>query len=195
MSAAAAGAGRADPQPGRSIATRRGDGGETGLLYGGRVPKDDLHTEAYGSLDEAISALGLARAQEPDRERAQRLLAIQRELFTVGAELATGPGERATLERHFATVTPALVGALDALLADLEERVPVPQAFVIPGGSGVGAALDLARSLVRRAERRAVTLRRAGLLENAEVIRYLNRLSDVLWMLAREAEQGATTVK
>ncbi len=195
MSAVPVGGKRDPPRRTKSIATRRGDDGETGLLYGGRIPKDDLHTEAYGSLDEAISALGLARAQEVDRERAERLLAIQRELFTVGAELATGPGEHAKLERHFATVTPAMVDALDSMLAGLEERVPLPPAFVVPGGSRVGAALDLARTLVRRAERRAVTLRRQGLLDNAEVIRYLNRLSDVLFMLAREAEQGATTVK
>ncbi|HYA01035.1 MAG TPA: cob(I)yrinic acid a,c-diamide adenosyltransferase [Candidatus Binatia bacterium] len=181
--------------PSKSIATRTGDAGETGLLYGGRVPKDDLHTEAYGALDEAISALGLARATESDPGRAERLLAIQRELFTVGAELATGPGERAKLEKHFATVTPAMVAALDARLADLEARVPLAQAFVIPGGSPVAAALDLARSLVRRAERRSVSLQRAGLLENPEVLRYLNRLSDVLFMLAREAELGATTVR
>lgn len=178
-----------------SIATRRGDGGDTGLLYGGRVPKDDLHTEAYGSLDEAISALGLARAHESDPARADRLLSLQRELFTVGAELATGPGERAKLERHFPTVTGAMVEALDAQLADLEARVPLPKAFVIPGGTVVAAAIDIARTLVRRAERRAVTLRRAGALENPEVLRYLNRLSDLLFMLAREAEQGATTVK
>ena len=178
----------------RSIATRRGDGGETGLLYGGRVPKDDLHTEAYGSLDEAVSALGLARAHEADPARAERLLGIQRDLFTVGAELATGPGERAKLAEHFATVTPAMVAALDRLLADLEDRVPLPRAFVIPGGSVTAAALDLARTLVRRAERRAVALRRAGGLENPEVLRYLNRLSDVLFMLAREAERGATRV-
>lgn len=187
----------APPRPGRqrSIATRAGDGGETGLLYGGRVPKDDPHTEAYGSLDEAISALGMARAQEPDAARAARLLAIQRELFTVGAELATGPGERAKLERHFPTVTAAMVEALDAQLADLEAGVPLPPAFVIPGGTVLAAAIDLARTLVRRAERRTVTLERAGALENPEVLRYLNRLSDLLFMLAREAEQGAITVK
>jgi cob(I)alamin adenosyltransferase len=177
----------------RSIATRRGDAGETGLLYGGRVPKDDLHTEACGAVDEAVSALGVARAQEPDAARAERLLALQRELFTVGAELATGPGERAHLEQHFATVTPAMVEALDTQLADLEARVPLPRAFVVPGGSPLAAALDLARTLVRRAERRAVTLRRAGGLENPEVLRYLNRLSDLLFMVAREAEGGATT--
>lgn len=182
--------GAGPPPRAGSIATRRGDAGDTGLLYGGRVPKDGLHTEAYGSLDEAISALGLARAQETDRGRAERLLGLQRELFTVGAELATGPGERARLEKHFATVTPAMVDALDRLLADLEERVPLPRAFAIPGASVVGAAIDLARTLVRRTERRAVTLRRDGALENPEVLRYLNRLSDVLFMLAREADRG-----
>jgi cob(I)alamin adenosyltransferase len=178
-----------------SIATRRGDGGETSLLYGGRVPKDDLHTEACGAVDEAVSALGVARAQELDPERAARLIALQRELFTVGAELATGRGERVHLERHFATVTEAMVEALDGQLADLEARVPLPRAFVIPGGGTVAAAIDLARTLVRRAERRAVSLQRAGLLENPEVLRYLNRLSDLLFMLAREAEQGATTLR
>lgn len=177
-----------------SIVTGRGDGGETGLLYGGRVPKDDPHTEAYGSLDEAVSALGLARALEADPRRAERLLALQRELFTVGAELATGPGERARLERHFPTVGSAMVDALEAETHGLEARIPLT-GFVIPGATPVGAAIDLARTLVRRAERRAVTLRREGLLENAEVLRYLNRCSDLLFMLAREAEEGGTVAK
>jgi len=179
----------------RSIATRRGDEGETGLLYGGRVPKDDPHTEACGAVDEAVAALGVARAQETDPSRARRLLELQRELFTVGAELATAAGERAQLGRHFATVTPAMVEGLDTQLADLEARVPLPRAFVVPGGTPVAAAVDLARTLVRRAERRAVSLRRAGAVENPEVLRYLNRLSDLLFMIAREAEQGAMTVR
>ena len=176
-----------------SITTKGGDGGETGLLYGGRVAKDDARTEAYGSLDEAISALGLARALETDQGRAERLLALQRELFIVGAELATGHGHRGDLEKHFAVVTPAMVEALHAEIRDLEARVPLPAGFVVPGGSPPGAALDLARTLVRRAERRAVSLQRAGELENPEVLRYLNRCSDLLFMLAREAEQGAVT--
>ena len=182
-------------QPGRvsGISTRRGDGGETGLLYGGRVPKDDPHTEACGAVDEAVSALGMARAQETDPARAERLLALQRELFTVGAELATGVGERGRLERHFPTVTRAMVEGLDAQLAELESRIPLPRAFVVPGGTVVAATVDLARTLVRRAERRAVSLERAGALENREVLRYLNRLSDLLFMVAREAEGGATT--
>ena len=182
---------QADRPP--SIATRRGDGGETSLLYGGRVPKDDLHTEACGAVDEAVSALGLARAQEREPARAARLLALQRQLFTVGAELATGPGERARLERHFATVTAAMVEGLDGQLADLEARVTLPRAFVIPGGGAAAASIDIGRTLVRRAERRAVSLQRAGALENPEVLRYLNRLSDLLFMIAREAESGATT--
>jgi cob(I)alamin adenosyltransferase len=159
------------------------------------VAKDDPHAEACGAVDEAVSALGVARAQEGDRERAMRLLALQRDLFTVGAELATGFGERVHLERHFATVTAAMVEGLDAQLAELEERVPLPPGFVVPGGTAVAAAIDLARTLVRRAERRAVSLQRAGLLENGEVLRYLNRLSDLLFMLAREAEQGSTTLR
>jgi cob(I)alamin adenosyltransferase len=180
-----------------SIVTRGGDSGETSLLYGGRVPKDDLHTEAYGALDEAISALGLARASwgAGESARAERILALQRELFTVGAELATGKGERHLLEKHFSTVTPAMVDALEGEVHELEARVPLPKAFVIPGGSVAAAALDMARTFVRRAERRAVALRRAGELENAEVVRYLNRCSDLLFMLARDAEQGAITEK
>ncbi len=175
-----------------SITTGRGDGGETGLLYGGRVSKDDLHTEAYGSLDEAISALGLARSLTDTPERADRLLELQRELFVVGAELATGKGHRADLERHFNVVTPEMVDALEGEIHALEAGVPLPGGFVIPGGTPTGAAIDLARTLVRRAERRAVSLQREGGVENPEVIRYLNRCSDLLFMLAREAEQGAT---
>ena len=95
--------------------------------------------------------------------------------------------------KHFATVTAAMVEGLDAQLAELEARIPLARAFVIPGGTVVAATVDLARTLVRRAERRAVSLQRAGGLENPQVLRYLNRLSDVLFMVAREAEGGATT--
>ncbi len=177
-----------------SIVTRRGDGGETGLLYGGRVPKDDARLEAYGSLDEAVSALGLARALVADVGMAARILALQRELFTVGAELATARGERDKLEKHFPTVTAILVDALEAQTREIEERHPV-ESFVIPGGTPAAAALDMARTLVRRTERRAVALHRAGELENPEVLRYLNRCSDLLFMLAREAEQGGTVAR
>lgn len=178
-----------------SIVTRHGDGGETSLLYGGRVPKDDLHTEAYGALDEAISALGLARALCAEPARAQRILDLQRELFTVGAELATAASQQDKLEKHFATVSTSMVDALDREVAALEARVPLPKGFVIPGGDPVAAAIDLGRTLVRRAERRAVSLQRAGGLANGEVLRYLNRSSDLLFMLAREAEGDALVAK
>jgi cob(I)alamin adenosyltransferase len=178
-----------------SIVTRHGDGGETSLLYGGRVPKDDLHTEAYGALDEAISALGLARALCSDAARAQRILDLQRDLFTAGAELATAAADRAKLEKHFATVDDAMVEALDTEVAALEARVTLPKGFVIPGGNAVAAALDLARTFVRRAERRAVSLQRAGQLANGAVLRYLNRCSDLLFMLARDAEGDSLVAK
>ncbi|HWF57045.1 MAG TPA: cob(I)yrinic acid a,c-diamide adenosyltransferase [Candidatus Dormibacteraeota bacterium] len=178
-----------------SIVTRHGDGGETSLLYGGRVPKDDLHTEAYGALDEAISALGLARALCEQPERARRLLDLQRDFFTVGAELATAAPDRDKLAKHFATVTPAMVEGLDLEVTGLEARVPLPKGFVIPGGDPVAAAIDLGRTFVRRAERRAVSLHRSGGLANEEVLRYLNRCSDLLFMLAREAEGSELIAK
>jgi cob(I)alamin adenosyltransferase len=178
-----------------SIVTKTGDDGETGLLYGGRVPKDDLHTEAYGALDEAISALGLARSQEKDDARAQVILGLQRELFTVGAELSTKAAFRDKLAAHFDTVGKELLDRMDAAVTELEARVELPKGFVIPGGNPVAAALDLARTFVRRAERRAVALQRSGGLGNPDVIKYLNRCSDYLFMLARDAEQGAITPK
>jgi cob(I)alamin adenosyltransferase len=178
-----------------SIVTKTGDDGETGLLYGGRVPKDDLHTEAYGTLDEAISALGLARSQEKNPERAQAILDLQRELFTVGAELATRAKDRAKLVAHFDTVDESRVERLGERVAELEARVELPEGFVIPGGSPVAAAIDMARTFVRRAERRAVSLQRSEELGNPQVVKYLNRCSDYLFMLARDAEQGAITPK
>lgn len=177
-----------------SIVTRQGDGGETGLLYGGRVAKDDPRTEAYGTVDEAVSALGIARSMS-DGGRAAEILVLQRELFTVGAELATDSKYRSQLERHFQPVSPAMVERLDAAIADLEARVALPRGFVVPGGTPAAAALDLARTIIRRAERRAVSLQRSGLLTNPELVRYLNRCSDYLFMLARDAEGDALIEK
>src|SRR2546428_1766123 len=177
----------------KSIVTKTGDGGETGLLYGGRVSKTDPRTEAYGAVDEAISALGVARALIKDRGRHAIILRGQSELFTVGAELATDAAEYSTLQRHFKVVTADFTTRCEAEIADLEGRITLPAAFVIPGGTQPAAALDVARAVVRRAERRIVGLQQSGHLLNAEVLRYVNRLSDLLFMLAR-AEEG-TTVK
>ncbi len=177
----------------KSIVTKTGDGGETGLLYGGRVLKTDPRTEAYGAVDEAISTLGAARALVKDRGRHAIILRIQSELFTVGAELATDAAEYDKLEDHFMVVTTDFTGRVENEIVELERRVPLPDAFVIPGGTPAAAALDVARAVLRRAERRIVGLQQQGQLSNPEVLRYVNRLSDLLFMLAR-ADEG-TAVK
>jgi cob(I)alamin adenosyltransferase len=176
--------------PKKSIVTKTGDGGETGLLYGGRVSKADPRTEAYGSIDEAISALGMARALIGDRARHATVLRVQSELFTVGAELATDASELQNLEKHFLRVTPDFTSRLEGEILDLEASVTLPDAFVIPGGTPAAAALDVARTVLRRAERRIVGLQAAGYPVSAELLRYVNRLSDLAFMLAR-AEEGA----
>jgi len=173
----------------KSIVTKTGDGGETGLLYGGRVLKTDARTEAYGAIDEAISSLGAARALITDRNRHAVILRIQSELFTVGAELATDTAEYDKLQQHFMVVTPDFTRRLETEIVELEQQVTLPAAFVIPGGTPAAAALDVARAVTRRAERRIVGLQLTGLLKNPEVLRYVNRLSDLIFMLAR-AEEG-----
>ncbi len=159
------------------IYTKTGDGGETGLFGGGRVPKDDPRVEAYGTLDEASSALGLLAAHlEGDLTGVIRT--IQRALFDIGAELATPqPG-------RVAAVTADAVSALEELIDRWEEELAPLRQFILPGGSAPAAVCHLARSLVRRAERRTVTLGRSTPI-NPQILRYLNRLSDCLFVLAR----------
>jgi len=167
------------------LSTRTGDDGTTGLLYGGRVSKADPRVEAYGTVDEAVSALGLARALSRDERVRAMVREVQRDLFTVGAELATDPARRETYLAHFRPVTPEMTARVDAWLEALEAEVQLPRSFILPGGSPASSALDLARSILRRAERRAVALKDAGLLPNPEILRYLNRVSDLLFLLAR----------
>lgn len=133
--------------------------------------------------------LGAARALIKNRGRHAIILRLQTELFTVGAELATDPAEYETLVKHFMIVTADFTDRLEAEIADLEKRVPLPDAFVIPGGSQSAAALDVARTVIRRAERRIVSLQLRGYPVKAELLRYVNRLSDLLFMMAR-AEEG-----
>lgn len=173
------------------IYTKTGDDGTTGLLYGGRVAKDDLVTEAYGTTDEAVAVLGLARALTADATLAADLLTLQRELFVVGADLATAPDARVRLEPEVSLVTETMVARLEHRIDDLVERRPLPDAFVVPGANPASATLDVARSVVRRAERHVVALGSAGRPANPEVRRYLNRLSDLLFVLARW-EAGAS---
>ncbi|MBI4234237.1 MAG: cob(I)yrinic acid a,c-diamide adenosyltransferase [Chloroflexi bacterium] len=165
--------------------TRTGDKGETGLLYGGRVPKTDARVEAYGCLDEAISCMGLARALARSPRVQEILKDVQRECFVVGAELATDPRHYDKFQAHFKPVTSEMTARLERLIDSMEAEVKLPRAFIIPGASQGSAALDVARTVLRRAERRAVGLKEQGLLTNEEVLRYLNRLADLLFMLAR----------
>jgi cob(I)alamin adenosyltransferase len=167
------------------IYTKTGDDGTTGLLYGGRVSKADLATDAYGTTDEAVAALGLARSQCEDPQLSADILLLQRELFVVGADLATNPKERGKLEPEVSLVTDAMVRRLEQRIDDLVAERPLPEVFIVPGANPGSAALDLARSIVRRAERRVVELERAEREVNPEVRRYLNRLSDLLFVLAR----------
>jgi cob(I)alamin adenosyltransferase len=167
------------------IYTKTGDDGTTGLLYGGRIPKDDPATEAYGTTDEAVAILGLARAFSEEEMMRTDILTLQRELFVVGADLATNPGERGRLEPEVSLVTSAMVSRLERRIDDLVSLRPLPAVFIVPGANPASAALDVARSVVRRAERHVVSLERAGRDVNPEVRRYLNRLSDLLFVLAR----------
>jgi cob(I)alamin adenosyltransferase len=167
-----------------------GDDGTTGLLGGGRAAKDDLRIEANGAVDEASSALGLARAlSNHDRVRAV-VEELQRGLYRIGAELSTGPEHTG----RFVTTSPDDVARLDVLLAELEAEVTMPQEFILPGATPAAGALDLARAIIRRAERRCVSLAAAGTISNPEVRRYLNRLSLVVFVLARFEEAGAGTM-
>jgi cob(I)alamin adenosyltransferase len=166
------------------IYTKTGDDGTTGLLYGGRVPKDDLVTEAYGTTDEAVAVLGLARSLTSDSAMAEEILALQRELFVVGADLAANPAQRAKLDEGVSVVTTAMTERLEARIDALVAERPLPQVFIVPGATPASAALDVARSTIRRAERGVVALERER-STNPEVRRYLNRLSDLLFVLAR----------
>jgi cob(I)alamin adenosyltransferase len=171
------------------IYTRKGDDGTTGLLYGGRVGKDSPGPDAYGTVDEAVSALGLARAEtERGSELDELLIRLQRELFVVGAELATAPDRRDKLTPGVSRTTEAMVGALEPIIDDVTARYDAPTEFVLPGENRVAAALDVARTVVRRAERHAVAASRAGWLDESFVVPYLNRLADLVYTLARWQE-------
>jgi cob(I)alamin adenosyltransferase len=172
------------------IYTRKGDDGTTGLWYGGRVPKYAGRPEAYGSVDEAASALGLARAAaERGGELHADILRVQNELFVAGAELATAPEAAERLEPGVSKVTPEMVDRLEADIDRYMDRVDLPPKFVIPGGTELSARLDVARAAVRRAERRVAALKDAGDLADEIVVTYLNRLSDALFAMARFADE------
>ena len=169
----------------KRLYTKFGDQGTTSLLYGGRVSKNDPHTEAYGITDEAVSAMGLARALSEDSRVKDALRDLQRELFTVAAELATEPDKYDLFQQHFEPVTEDMVTSLESMIDSLEDDVEMPKVFILPGGSPASAAIDLARCIIRTSERRVVALKEAGRLTNELLITYLNRLGDLLFVLAR----------
>ena len=174
------------------IYTRRGDDGTTGLFHGGRVGKDSSGPEAYGTVDEAVSVLGVARAQaEP--EVAEAVLEVQRDLFVVAAELATDPGRRDLLEARVSRVDSTMIDRIEERIDLIDAEVGMPTEFVVPGGEPAAAAIDVARTVVRRAERRAVT----HLADEPAslVVPYLNRLADYLYMLARAVEREWTSTR
>ena len=176
-----------------AVATGRGDDGTTGLLYGGRIAKDDPRTEAYGSVDEAVAALGLARAElaaAGSDELAAGILRWQRELFVVGAELAARADARDRLEDGRTRVSEQMLAGVEEELARWESAIEMPREFVVPGETRASAALELARTVLRRAERRVIPLARTGELQSDWLVPYLNRLADLVWVLARAAEQA-----
>lgn len=174
-----------------SIATKTGDKGETSLMYGRRVSKSDPRVDAYGCVDELTAALGLARALSTNAFMTEQILAVQKELIIVMGELATSAED---LERYsrdgFQLTTSAMVDRLGAVITEMEkDKELYPKDWVIPGNSAASAGLDLARATCRRAERKMAALGRGEATSNPEILRYLNRLSDFCWLLARYAER------
>jgi cob(I)alamin adenosyltransferase len=172
------------------IYTKKGDDGTTSLWYGGRVPKDSARTEAYGSLDEACSELGVARAlcADGNEELAADILRLQDDLFVAGAELATAPEAAERLEDGISRTTEAMVAEAEALIDRYMAEVDLPPKFVIPGGNLLSAHLDVARTAIRRAERRISTLAEADELASETVIHFVNRASDLVYAMARWAD-------
>jgi len=174
------------------IYTRKGDDGTTSLWYGGRVPKHDARTDAYGTLDEAISALGVARALCGDvydsTELHDDILRLQDDLFIAGAELATAPEASDRLEDGVSRVTDEMVAWSEERIDHYMDLVELPPQFVIPGGTTLSATIDLARTIIRRAERRISQLAQAGELAGEALLHFVNRASDLAYAMARFAD-------
>lgn len=162
--------------------SKKGDRGFTSLRGGQRVPKSGPRPDAYGTLDEASSALGMARASAKKPGTGEIILNIQKDLLLLGAELAT---ESEDLSRFGGQITTRHVARLERCLDELQAKVPLKSEFVYPGESFSGAAVDLARTIIRRAERKAAALFHQKMISNPQVLRYLNRLADLLFVLAR----------
>jgi len=179
----------ARPRPPRSIATRTGDQGTTSLLYGQRVPKDRPQIEAVGALDELNAALGFAKATQPAGVDRGELERIQQELVALMGEISCAEEDTVRFaESKFARIGAADLARIDAAVAAIEARQPKFDGWATPGANPHAAALDLARTAARRAERRLVGLNGHGKTVRPVLLQYVNRVSDLLWLMAREAE-------
>jgi cob(I)alamin adenosyltransferase len=176
-----------------SISTRTGDSGITGLMYNRRVSKTSPRVEACGNLDELNATLGLARAAALDEFVRDRILKVQQDLIVLMGEVGTEPADLPRYQKDgFPLVTPELTRMLDELVKRVEAEKVSFKGWATPGATMGSAALDLARTVCRRAERSVCALSDAGQLQNPEILVYLNRLSDALWLLARWVEQQLT---
>jgi cob(I)alamin adenosyltransferase len=172
-----------------SIATKTGDDGTTALMYGRRVPKNHPRVETYGTVDELNAALGVARATTDENVIHENLLAIQKDLIVLMGELAVMPEDLSRYAKDgYSVVTPGMAAKLDAIVREIEAQNVSFKGWATPGATVNSAALDVARTICRRGERRACALKEAGELPNTEIIIYLNRLSDLLWLMARQVE-------
>lgn len=169
-----------------SIVTKTGDKGTTGLLSGERVSKRDPRVEAYGALDELVSFIGWVRTLRPAEELASPLKQIQTDLFRLGAELAS---TKLDLRWKVEPIGAGDVEGLETSVRKLEPDLALPRAFILPGGTPCAASLDIARTAARRVEREIVKLMEAGLYSNGEALRYINRLSDLLFVFARHEQK------
>ena len=167
---------------------KRGDSGSTSLLFGERVLKSDLRCEAYGTIDEAISALGVARNLVKRNKSKEIILKIQKELFNINAELAAKAEDYEKFVSKFQPTNAEMADELEKIIEEIEAEVELPKAFIIPGSNLASASLDVSRTIVRRAERRVITLTEKGEVTNEAIPRYLNRLADLLFILARYEE-------
>ena len=168
--------------------SKKGDRGFTSLLGGQRIPKSGPRPEAYGTLDEATSALGIARASAIRPKTKEIIISIQKDLLVLGAELATAPEDS---EKYPQRIKSDHVDRLEGVIEDLQKGMAMGKEFILPGETMASAAIDLGRTIVRRAERKAVRLLQEKIITNGEVLRFLNRLADLLFILARyEESQG-----
>lgn len=164
----------------------KGDAGETSLLGGQRVPKYDARPDTYGTLDEASSSLGVARAMTNNQKIRGIILDVQKDLLIMGAELSTLPEDIQKLSRRIVETD---IRRLEEMIDELQKNIQLKNEFIYPGGTQVSAQIDVGRTIIRRAERKAARLKAEGQVDNADIHRYLNRLADMLFVLARYEEQ------